>query len=290
MEFTTIAFLGLDLNSIKYTIAFKQSGRGGSHLVPFRKEELTPAEFEKLAEHKSPARPTNGSQAPHVQASARTQRTTQDKHWDCGPCRSHRPVPAHVSRDREGTCGHAIRRSWCLQNPSGRLPAFPWSQDPGDSSVRRAPKSSAGCRACVLWPAAIFLRRRVRGSSCLRLRRRTGMLLPGSATPRDCPGKILLQLFDDGEIGIEHVQGLLREVAHIQAGAEAHASRIWSTGSGNHLEQRGLARAVSSHDGPAFSAADGEIESFINHTRAVTLVQILKDGHLFAGSWGDTKL
>src|ERR1017187_2291757 len=55
MEFTTIAFLGLDLNSIKYTIAFKQSGRGGSHLVPFRKEELTPAEFEKLAEHKSPA-------------------------------------------------------------------------------------------------------------------------------------------------------------------------------------------------------------------------------------------
>jgi hypothetical protein len=25
-----------------------------------------------------------------------------------------------------------------------------------------------------------------------------------------------LQLFDDGEIGIKHVQGLLREVAHIQ--------------------------------------------------------------------------
>jgi hypothetical protein len=42
-----------------------------------------------------------------------------------------------------------------------------------------------------------------------------------------------LQLFGDGEIGIEHVQGLLREVAHVQAGAEPHASRIWSTGSGN---------------------------------------------------------
>src|SRR6202049_99268 len=102
--------------------------------------------------------------------------------------------------------------------------------------------------------------------------------------------KILLQLLDDGEIGIEHVQGLLREVAHIQAGAESHASGIWSTGSGNHLEQRGLARAVSAHDGPAFSAADDEIESFINHTRTVTLVQILKDCHLFAGSWRDTKL
>jgi len=59
----------------------------------------------------SPARPTNKSQAPRVQAFARTQRTTRDKQWDGGPSRSHRPVPAHVSRDPEGTCGHAIRRS-----------------------------------------------------------------------------------------------------------------------------------------------------------------------------------
>src|SRR4029077_20062952 len=53
--------------------------------------------------HKNSARPTNRFQAPHVQASARTQRMTRDKQWDCGPFRSHRPVPAHVSRDREGT-------------------------------------------------------------------------------------------------------------------------------------------------------------------------------------------
>src|SRR5215813_13755264 len=103
-------------------------------------------------------------------------------------------------------------------------------------------------------------------------------------------GKILLQLFDDGEIGIEHVQRLLREVAHIQAGAKPNPSGIWSTGPGNHPEQRSLTRAVSPHDGPAFSAADGEIESFVNHTRAVTPVQILQDGHLFAGSRGKTKL
>src|SRR5207342_3148872 len=67
-------------------------------------------------------------------------------------------------------------------------------------------------------------------------------------------------------------------------------SGIWRTGSGNHLEQRGLARAISSHHSPAFSAADGEIEAFVNHTRAVTLVQVLKDSHLFAGSWGDAKV
>src|SRR5436305_10512105 len=89
---------------------------------------------------------------------------------------------------------------------------------------------------------------------------------------------------------MERFQRLLREVAHIQAGTEPHASGIGSAGAGNHLEQRGLAGAVSSHDRPAFSAADGEIESFINHTRAVTLVQILKDGHLFAGSWWNAKI
>src|ERR1700685_2131241 len=82
--------------------------------------------------HKSSASPTNRSQAPHVQASARTQRMTRDKQWDGGPCRSRPPVPAPVSLDREGTCGHAIRRSWCLQSPSGRPPASPWLQDPGD--------------------------------------------------------------------------------------------------------------------------------------------------------------
>src|ERR1700678_1068877 len=84
-------------------------------------------------------------------------------------------------------------------------------------------------------------------------------------------GKILLQVLGDGEVGIEQIQSLLSEVAHIQAGAEPHASGIWSTGSGNHFKKRSLTCAVSSHDGPAFSAADGEIESIINYTRAVTL-------------------
>ena len=67
--------------------------------------------------HKGPVSPTSRSQALHVQASARTQRMTRDKRWECGPSRSHRPVRAHGSRDREGTCGHATRKSSCLQNP-----------------------------------------------------------------------------------------------------------------------------------------------------------------------------
>ncbi|MGA8429782.1 MAG: aquaporin [Candidatus Sulfotelmatobacter sp.] len=47
----------------------------------------------------------------------------------------------------------------------------------------------------------------------------------------------MLQLFDDGEIGIEHVQGLLRKVAYIQTGAVPFAvasyitAAYWFTGS-----------------------------------------------------------
>ena len=94
--------------------------------------------------------------------------------------------------------------------------------------------------------------------------------------------KILLQLLDDGQIGIEHVQRLLREVSHVQAGAQPHASRIGRARAGDHFEQRGLARAVPSHHGPALAAADGEAEAVVNHARAVALVQILDHRHLVA--------
>ena len=55
-------------------------------------------------------------------------------------------------------------------------------------------------------------------------------------------------------------------------------------GAGDHLEQRGLARAVAAHHGPALAAADGEIEAVVDHARAVALVQILDHRHLIAGA------
>jgi hypothetical protein len=79
--------------------------------------------------------------------------------------------------------------------------------------------------------------------------------------------KILLQLLDDGQIGIQHVQRLLREVSHVQAGAQPHAARIGLAGAGDHLQQRRLARAVAAHHGPALAAADGQAEAVVNHAR-----------------------
>ncbi len=51
---------------------------------------------------------------------------------------------------------------------------------------------------------------------------------------------------------------------------------------GDHFEQRGFARAVAAHHGPALAAADGEIETFIDDALAVSLVEILHHRHLVA--------
>ena len=50
----------------------------------------------------------------------------------------------------------------------------------------------------------------------------------------------------------------------------------------DHLEQRGLARAVPAHHGPALAAANRQAEAVVNHARAVALVQILDHRHLIA--------
>ena len=96
--------------------------------------------------------------------------------------------------------------------------------------------------------------------------------------------EILLQLLDDGEVGIEHVERLLGEVAHREAGAEADAAGIGLDGAGDHFEQRGLPRPVAAHHRPALAAADGQVEAVVDHARAVALVQVLDDRHLVAGA------
>src|ERR1035437_10167002 len=96
--------------------------------------------------------------------------------------------------------------------------------------------------------------------------------------------EVPLKLFDDGQIPLEHVERLLREVPHIQAGAEAHAAGIWRGRAGDHLEQGGLSRPVPAHHGPTFAAADGEAEPIVDDARSITLVQISDHGDLVAGA------
>jgi len=94
--------------------------------------------------------------------------------------------------------------------------------------------------------------------------------------------EILLQLFENREIGIEHVQRLLGEVAHGEAGAELHVAAIRHGRARDHLEQGRLACPIAAHYGPAFATANGKAEAVVNHTRTIGLSQVCHYGHLIA--------
>ena len=83
---------------------------------------------------------------------------------------------------------------------------------------------------------------------------------------------------------------MLGEVAHVEAGAEPDTALIRRRHSGDHLEQSGFAGTVAAHDGPAFAAADGEREAFVDHPLAVSLVDVFDDGHLVAGARGHAEI
>src|ERR1043165_7703267 len=60
----------------------------------------------------------------HGLSSVRIQHTIRDRPAEYDLFRSRRQVPARASLGRAGTCDHARRRSWCLQNLSALPPAF----------------------------------------------------------------------------------------------------------------------------------------------------------------------
>ena len=197
--------------------------------------------------------------------SARTQRMTQDKQWDGGPYRFRSPIPAHVSA--ETAKEHAVMRyedhgafkilQGVLQHFLGRT-----IQVIMIVGSRQAPGSSAGCRACALLPAATFLRRRVCGSSCPHVfAGEPGTNAPARfrSAPETVLGKILLQLFDDGEIGIEDIQRLLREVAIYRLAPSRTLSASGALGSGFELTdpQRGTGRFKIGGKSTAFQESAG---------------------------------
>ena len=94
--------------------------------------------------------------------------------------------------------------------------------------------------------------------------------------------EVLAQLLLNRQVGIEHVERLLREVAHLEAGAQLHFALVGLDGAGHHLQQRRLARAVLAHDAPAFAAADHHVQVVVHDTRAVGLRDAKQFRHLVA--------
>ena len=96
--------------------------------------------------------------------------------------------------------------------------------------------------------------------------------------------KILLDLLPDRELGIEQLRRLLREVAHLHAGADTHVAPVRRQRAGDHLQQRRLAGAVPAHHRPSLAAPDRQVDAVVDHATAVGLRQILKHRDLLAGA------
>jgi len=76
--------------------------------------------------------------------------------------------------------------------------------------------------------------------------------------------KIFLELLDNGQVCIQHIQRLLREVSHDEAGPQPHLSGVWHLHAGDHLQQRRLPRAVTAHHRPALTAPDDEAKAIVD--------------------------
>ena len=92
------------------------------------------------------------------------------------------------------------------------------------------------------------------------------------------------------QVRIEHVERLLREVAHVEAGAQADGAGIGFQRAGDHLEQRALPRPVLAHHGPPFAAANNQAEAIVDDARAVALFEVFEHGYLVARARRSTEL
>ena len=77
---------------------------------------------------------------------------------------------------------------------------------------------------------------------------------------------------------------MLREVAHLDAGAELHAALVGVDVSRDHLEQRRLARAVLAHHRPALAAPHDDIQAVVHDAASVALRDAFEHDDLLAGS------
>ena len=84
--------------------------------------------------------------------------------------------------------------------------------------------------------------------------------------------ELLVDLLVDGQVRVEQVERLLREVAHLDA-TELQLAAVGLQVAGDHLQQRRLAGAVLAHDAPALAALDLEVERLVDRARAVGLLQ-----------------
>ncbi len=75
---------------------------------------------------------------------------------------------------------------------------------------------------------------------------------------------------------------MLREIAKLHTGAKVHNALIWFSRASDKLEQCRFACAIHTHDAPAFAAANHEVQTIINRTATIGLVDAFEADHIFA--------
>ena len=200
-------------------------------------------------------------------------------------CRSRRPARARGCSGRAGTPGRATRRASCRRSPASASTSISFVARSrwlvGSSSTRKFGGSSSirAITSRVFSPpesARIFLSTSSpeNWNAPSRLAQRADRLVR----------EVLLQLLLDREVGVEQVERLLREVAQLEARAEADCAGVGRQAAGDHLEQRRLAGAVAAHHAPALAAADRQVQAVVDDARSVRLAHALEHGHLVAGA------
>ena len=102
------------------------------------------------------------------------------------------------------------------------------------------------------------------------------------SAPWPACGNDAVQGLEDRLFAVQQVHGVLGEIAHPDAGADADRALVGRGGAGHQFQQRRLAGAVGAQHAPAFLAAHQEIEAFIDRLGAVALVDVAQADHVVA--------
>ena len=97
--------------------------------------------------------------------------------------------------------------------------------------------------------------------------------------------KGILERLEDGALALEHIHGVLGEIAHLDAPADRNRPVVGIGRARHELQQRRLAGAVDAHDAPALPTPDGEIKPLVDAQAAIALVDVLQAHDIVARAW-----
>ena len=95
-------------------------------------------------------------------------------------------------------------------------------------------------------------------------------------------GKGAIEGLKNGLFALQHIHGVLSEIAHPDIGADADRALIGRNGPRHELQKRRFAGAIGAQDAPAFLSTHQKVEILIDRLVAITLVNLANIDHVVA--------